>query len=216
MGTLSFYPAHHITTGEGGAVITNDDRLAAIAQSFRDWGRADPATVVLPAEDLFDRRYYYTEIGYNLKMTELQAAIGAAQIDKLPAFIAQRRANFDRMYAHLRRYEDVLQLPAWSPKAKPAWFAFPITVRPQARFSRSQLTRFLNDQRIETRFLFAGSILEQPAYRNIQRRVVGDLRNADTALRRTFFVGVYPGLDDARLEYMLNAFDRFFESIHNS
>ena len=212
IGTLSFYPAHHITTGEGGAVITSDDRLAAIAQSFRDWGRADPATVTLPDDELFDRRYYYTEIGYNLKMTELQAAIGAAQIEKLATFVKQRRANFDRMYAHLSQYADVLQLPTWRPKSEPAWFAFPITVRPKASFNRAQLTHFLNAQQIETRYLFAGSILEQPGYRHIQRRVVGDLRNADTVLRHTFFVGVYPGLDDARIEYVLKMFDRFFNS----
>ncbi len=228
MATLSFYPAHHITTGEGGAVYTNSRRLARLARVVRDWGRDCFCGYDNPANgkcgkrfewriddsgELYDHRYYFTEIGYNLKMTDLQAAIGVAQLEKLPTFIEKRQQHFRLLYDHLRRYEDALQLPAWSPRAQPAWFAFPITVRPEVKFSRTQLTRFLEAHRIETRFLFAGNILSQPGYRHIQCRVVGDLPNATTVLRRTFFVGVYPGLDEAQIGHVLDTFDRFFENL---
>ena len=164
-------------------------------------------------DEIYDHRYYFTEIGYNLKMTELQAAIGLAQLDKLPGFIERRKRNFKVIYDHLKRYEDALLLPTWSPRADPSWFAFPITVRPGVKFDRTQLTRFLERQRVETRFLFAGNILQQPGYRDIDCRVVGGLPNAEVVLRRTFFVGVYPGLDDARLAQLLAAFDKFFETV---
>jgi CDP-6-deoxy-D-xylo-4-hexulose-3-dehydrase len=225
IATLSFYPAHHITTGEGGAVYTSSRRLARLARIVRDWGRDCYCGYDNPpngkcgkrfewridgSDELYDHRYYFTEIGYNLKMTDLQAAIGLAQLAKLPMFIEKRKQHFRLLYDHLQKYGDVLQLPAWSPKADPSWFAFPITVRPAAKFNRTTLTRFLEAQRIETRFLFAGNILSQPGYRHIRCRVVGDLPNADVVLRRTFFVGVYPGLDGRQLEYMLNTFDEFF------
>ena len=229
LATLSFYPAHHITTGEGGAVYTNSRRLGRLARVIRDWGRDcfcgydNPPNgkcgkrfewTVDDSDEYYDHRYYFTEIGYNLKMTDLQAAIGAAQLDKLPAFIVKRKKHFRILYEHLQKYADVLELPSWSSKADPAWFAFPITVKPTAQFNRKTLTRYLEAQRIETRFLFAGNILAQPGYRRIACRVAGDLANTTTVLHRTFFIGVYPGLDEQRIEYMLKTFDRFFESMH--
>jgi len=225
LATLSFYPAHHITTGEGGAVVTDDPQLARIAQSVRDWGRDcrcrydSPPTGAcgrrfeweIPGlDEPYDHRYLYVEVGYNLKMTDVQAAIGLAQLDKLPDFVTARKHNFTRLYEGLKPYEEFLVLPAWSKRADPSWFAFPITVRPGAPFSRRDLVAFLEEQNIETRLLFAGNIVRQPGYRHIEHRTVGDLSNSDLVLRSTFFVGVYPGLDDARIAYMLDAFADFF------
>jgi CDP-6-deoxy-D-xylo-4-hexulose-3-dehydrase len=225
LGTLSFYPAHHITTGEGGAVVTDDPGLARIAQSVRDWGRDcrcrydSPPTGAcgrrfeweIPGlDEPYDHRYLYVEVGYNLKMTDVQAAIGLAQLKKLPGFIAARKRHFTRIYAGLKPYEEFLILPVWSERADPAWFAFPITVRPGAPFTRRDLTTFLEERNIETRLLFAGNVARQPGYRHIEHRAVGDLPNSDLVLRSTFFVGVYPGLDDARIAYVLDAFADFF------
>ena len=217
LATLSFYPAHHITTGEGGAVCTNDEALGRVAQSVRDWGRASVADLSRLAalssdELLFDPQYRYVEIGYNLKLTELQAAIGLAQLPKLAEFNRLRQQWFEWLYDHLRQYEDALLLPTWLPEAEPAWFAFPITVRPEAGFTRGQLVRHLEAHRIETRFLFAGNILNQPGYARIRHRASGDLPKAATVSRQTFFVGVYPGLTEAHIGYMLETFDRFFEA----
>ena len=227
LATLSFYPAHHITMGEGGAVYTHSRRLARLARVLRDWGRDCFCGYDNPvdgkcghrfnwkidgSDEPYDHRYLYTEIGYNLKPTDLQASIAVAQLDKLPMFIEKRKKHFRLLYEHLQKYQDVLQLPTWSAKSDPAWFAFPITVRAAAPFNRSALTQFLERRRIETRTLFSGNILRQPAYRNIERRVIGDLPNADIVLGSTFFVGVYPGLDEQQIAYMLNAFDQFFES----
>jgi len=225
MGTLSFYPAHHITTGEGGAIITDDRRLARIVQSVRDWGRDCHCRHDSPAngacgrrfewqipglDEPYDHRYLFVEIGYNLKMTDMQGAIGLAQLEKLPDFVAARKRNFARILAGLRAYEEFLLLPAWSERADPAWFAFPITVRPGAPFTRRDLVDFLEGRKVETRLLFAGNIIRQPGYRHIEHRKVGDLSNSDVVLRSSFFIGVYPGLDDARIAYMLNAFEDFF------
>jgi CDP-6-deoxy-D-xylo-4-hexulose-3-dehydrase len=228
LGTLSFYPAHHITTGEGGAVITDDSDLARIARSVRDWGRdcrcrydSPPTGVcgrrfdwVIPGlDEPYDHRYLYVEVGYNLKMTDVQAAIGLAQLDKLPDFVAARKRNFAWLYQGLEPYEEFLVLPACSQRADPAWFAFPITVRPGAPFSRRDLITFLEGRNIETRLLFSGNVVRQPGYRHIECRIVGDLPNSDLVLRSTFFVGVYPGLDRARIDYMLEAFADFFARI---
>jgi CDP-6-deoxy-D-xylo-4-hexulose-3-dehydrase len=225
LGTLSFYPAHHITTGEGGAVVTDDPDLARIAQSVRDWGRDcrcrhdSPPTGAcgrrfewqIPGlEEPYDHRYLYVEVGYNLKMTDIQAAIGLAQLEKLPGFIAARKRNFTHIYEGLEPHEEFLILPVCSERADPAWFAFPITVRPGAPFTRRELTTFLEGRNIETRLLFAGNVARQPGYRHIEHRAVGNLPNSDLVLRSTFFIGVYPGLDDARIAYMLDAFADFF------
>ena len=231
LATLSFYPAHHITTGEGGAVLTDDPHLARIARSIRDWGRDcwcrhdSPPTGAcgrrfewkIPGlEEPYDHRYLYVEIGYNLKMTDIQAAIGLAQLEKLPHFIAARRRNFQRLYEGLKPYEEFLLLPSWSERAAPSWFAFPITARPTAPFSRHDLTTFLEERNVETRLLFAGNILRQPGYHHIEHRTVGNLPNSDLVLRSTFFVGVYPGLDRARIDYMLETFADFFRSFADS
>jgi len=228
LASLSFYPAHHITTGEGGAVVTGDDRLAGIAQSLRDWGRDCQCQHDSPndgacghrfqweipgLDEPYDHRYLYVEIGYNLKMTEVQAAIGLAQLDKLPDFLAARQRNFEALYDGLKPYEEFLLLPTWSAAARPSWFAFPLTVRPGAPFSRSDLTAFLEQRNVETRVLFAGNILRQPGYRNITHRTVGDLPNSNLVLRSTFFVGVYPGLDEARIAYVLETFAEFFRAL---
>jgi CDP-6-deoxy-D-xylo-4-hexulose-3-dehydrase len=163
----------------------------------------------IPGLGVYDHRYLFTEIGYNLKITDIQAALGVAQIEKLPDFIAARKQNFATLYEGLARYEELLTLPRWSPKADPSWFAFPLTVRPEAPFTREDLTGFLESHLVETRVLFAGNILKQPGYRDIECRVVGDLPNTELVMRNTFFVGVYPGLDDARLAYILDQFKAF-------
>lgn len=225
LGTLSFYPAHHITTGEGGAVITNDRKLARIARSIRDWGRAcwctynttDPNGACrrrfewqIPGlPDTYDHRYLYTNIGYNLRPTDIQAALGVVQLKKLPGFIEKRKHNFHRLFEGLKRYEHHLILPHWSERADVSWFAFPITMRPDAPFTRQELVRWLEDARIETRLLFAGNILKQPGYRDMKCRLVGKLENSDLVMRNSFFIGVYPVLDDVRISYMLDKFEEF-------
>ena len=226
LGTLSFYPAHHITTGEGGAVITNDKKLAKIARSIRDWGRAcwceynttDPNGACgrrfewkIPGlPDTYDHKYLYTNVGYNFRPTDIQAALGTIQLEKLPGFIEKRKHNFQRLFEGLKRHEDHLILPTWSERANVSWFAFPITVRSEAPFSRQQLVRWLEDARIETRLLFAGNIIKQPGYRDMKCRLVGKLENSDLVMRNSFFIGVYPGLDDARIDYVLDKFGEFF------
>jgi CDP-6-deoxy-D-xylo-4-hexulose-3-dehydrase len=226
IATLSFYPAHHITLGEGGAAYTSSRRLAKIARSIRDWGRDCWCGYDNPIDGkcgirferevpgisgYYDHRYYYTEIGYNLKLTDPQAAMGLAQLIKLPGFITQRIENFNYLFAALERFEEFIQLPTWHEKAKPSWFAFPIMVRDSAPFRRHELTRFLEERNIETRPLFAGNILRQPAYRDISCRVIGNLPIANQIMGNVFFVGVYPGLDKAQLDYMIGAFETFFE-----
>jgi CDP-6-deoxy-D-xylo-4-hexulose-3-dehydrase len=222
LATASFYPAHHITMGEGGSVMTNDDQLGRIARSFRDWGRdcycagGESNTCgtrfsqqfgTLPRG--FDHKYVYSHIGYNLKATDMQAAIGCAQLEKLDDFIARRRANFDRLMDVLRPYEDRLLLPKPTAGSKPSWFGFVITVREHAGFARADLVRFLEANRVETRSLFAGNLLRHPAFEAIPHRIVRSLVNTDTVMNDTFFVGVYPGLDAARLDHMAAVFDRF-------
>ena len=227
-GTLSCYPAHHITMGEGGAVFSSSPKLAKIARSVRDWGRDcwcgydNPPSgqcgkrfqwEIPGLPDGYDHRYYYTEIGYNLKLTDVQAAMGVAQMEKLPDFVAARQRNFRWLYAGLETYQEFLILPTWHPKADVSWFAFPITVRPQAPFSRQDLVDWLEQHNVETRFLFAGDIRQQPAYRDIPHRSVGELPDSELLLRASFFVGVYPGLDRARIDYMLDVFNRFFANL---
>ena len=222
LATMSFYPAHHMTMGEGGCVATNDQRLGRIARSFRDWGRdcycagGENNTCgtrfsqqfgTLPHG--FDHKYVYSHIGYNLKVTDMQAAIGCAQLRKLDQFIAVRRANFDRLMDVLRPHEDRLILPRATPHSEPSWFSFVITVRENAGFTRTDLVRFLEANRVETRSLFAGNLLRHPAFQGIPHRIVRDLTNTDIVMHRTFFVGVYPGLDSARLGHMTSVFRRF-------
>lgn len=228
LATLSFYPAHHITMGEGGAVYTSSRRLAKIARSVRDWGRDcycgydNPVNgkcgmrferEVPGVPGFYDHRYYYTEIGYNLKITDPQAAMGLAQLEKLPDFIARRKANFAYLYAGMKQFEEFLMLPTWQEKADPSWFAFPIFIKESAPFSRYELTRFLEMNKVETRNIFAGNIVKQPAYQDMECRIVGDLAVSDRVMQRAFFVGVYPGLDNQRLDYIIEMFARFFQQI---
>jgi CDP-6-deoxy-D-xylo-4-hexulose-3-dehydrase len=224
LSTVSFYPAHHITMGEGGAVVTRDESLGRIARSIRDWGRdcycagGENNTCGKRYSQQFgelpygyDHKYVYTHVGYNLKVTDMQAAIGLAQLHKLPGFIERRKANFAALHAMLASYADRLLLPRATPNSDPSWFGFVITVRPDAGFSRTELTRFLEANRIETRNLFAGNLLRQPAFLDIEHRIVGDLANTDRIMEDTFFVGVYPGIGELQLEYIGSIFGRFMQ-----
>jgi CDP-6-deoxy-D-xylo-4-hexulose-3-dehydrase len=222
LATVSFYPAHHITMGEGGCVLTDDELLGRIARSIRDWGRdcycagGENNTCGKRFSQQFgdlpfgyDHKYVYSHIGYNLKVTDMQAAIGTAQLDKLEGFIARRKFNFQSLHTMLDHYQDRLLLPNATPNSDPSWFGFVITVRQDAGFSRNDLTRFLEANRIETRNLFGGNLLLQPAFMDIEKRVIGNLTNTDIVMQRTFFIGIYPGIDDARLDYIGSTFDRF-------
>lgn len=221
-GTLSFYPAHQMTTGEGGAVLSSSGKLNWIARSFRDWGRdcwCEPGEDdacrkrfgyqlgTLPRG--FDHKYTYTHVGYNLKALDLQAAIGREQLRKLPSFVAARRDNWKLMREHMTRYADFFVLPEALPGSEPSPFGLVLTVREDAPFTRAEITAHLESRKVQTRGLFAGNLLRHPAYRDVTHRVVGDLRNADAITERTFFVGVYPGIDDRRRDYMLETFDSF-------
>ncbi|MCL4487622.1 MAG: lipopolysaccharide biosynthesis protein RfbH [Chloroflexi bacterium] len=222
LATISFYPAHHITMGEGGCVITNDEELARIVRSVRDWGRdcycagGESNTCGKRFSQQFgtlphgyDHKYVYSHIGYNLKLTDMQAAVGCAQFKKLESFIARRKENFRRLMRMLSPYADRLILPYATEHSDPSWFGFAITVREEAGFTRNQLTRFLESNRIETRNLFSGNLLRHPAFENIEHRIVGDLTNTDTVMNDTFFIGVYPGIGDSQLEYIEDVFARF-------
>jgi CDP-6-deoxy-D-xylo-4-hexulose-3-dehydrase len=225
LASFSFYPAHHITTGEGGAVATDDEQLARLARSFRDWGRDcycrgganntcgkrfSRQFGALPFG--YDHKYVYTHIGYNLKATDMQASIGVAQLKKLPRFVEARRANHAALVARLAPYSDVLMLPCAPPRSEPSWFGCVITVRPTAPFSREDVVGALEAARIETRHLFCGNLLRHPAYQGIEHRVAGTLEQTDTIMDRTFFVGVHPGLDDRMRGHMLSTFDAFLQS----
>lgn len=228
LATSSFYPAHHITLGEGGAVYTNSPLLAKIARTIRDWGRDCWCGYTNPPNGqcgrrfewqvpgmeglVYDHRYLFTEIGYNLKLTDPQAAVGVAQMDKLPDFVAGRKRNFRLLYNGLQPLEEYFILPTTHPKADPSWFAFPLTIRPGTPFNRTELQRFLENRLIETRLLFAGNILKQPGYQNIPHRAVGDLPVAALVMTSTFFVGVYPGLGEQQIEYIREAFYDFLKS----
>lgn len=223
LATVSFYPAHHMTMGEGGAVLTNDDELHKIATSFRDWGRdcycapgADNTCgrrFTMQYGNLpygYDHKYVYSHIGYNLKLTDMQAAVGMAQLEKLSSFIARRKENFTKIKSELEKYTKYLILPEATKHADPSWFGFPITVRENAMFSRNDLTGYLEKNMIMTRLLFAGNITKQPAYLDIECRIIGDLSNTDNIMNNTFFIGVYPGIDDEQIAYIVETFDSFF------
>ena len=221
-GTVSFYPAHHITMGEGGCVVTDDDLLAGIANSIRDWGRdcycasGESNTCGTRFSQQFgslprgyDHKYVYSHIGYNLKVTDMQAAIGCAQLDKLDRFITRRRGNFSQMMEIFRPYEDRLLLPKPTPHSEPSWFGFVVTVRKEAGFTRNDLSRFLEANRVETRGLFSGNLLRHPAFEASPHRVVRDLVNTDTVMNSSLFIGVYPGLDQTQFDYVADIVARF-------
>jgi CDP-6-deoxy-D-xylo-4-hexulose-3-dehydrase len=216
LATVSFYPAHHITMGEGGCVLTNTPLLKTLVESFRDWGRdcwCDPGKEntcgkrfewqlgELPCG--YDHKYTYSHIGYNLKATDMQAAVGVAQLNKLPEFIAARRRNFQFLHDNLRGLEEFFILPSATPGSDPSWFGFPLAVRPGAGISRNQAVRFLEEKKIATRLLFGGNLVRQPAYREVAHRVIGNLPNTDFVMDRLFWIGVYPGLSKPMLEYMV-------------
>jgi CDP-6-deoxy-D-xylo-4-hexulose-3-dehydrase len=222
LSTFSFYPAHHITLGEGGCVATNDDDLARIARSIRDWGRdcycagGESNTCGKRFSQQFgtlpygyDHKYVYSHIGYNLKVTDMQAAVGCAQLQKLEQFIARRKENFRKLTEILKPYADRLILPVATENSDPSWFGYVITVKDQAGFTRNDLTTFMETNRIETRNLFSGNLLCHPAYQKIPQRISGDLTNTNIIMNNTFFIGVYPGIDDKRLNHIKDVFDRF-------
>jgi len=214
LSTISFYPAHHITTGEGGAICTNDPLLAQLVRAFRDWGRdcycmgGENNTCGKRFSQKFgnlpfgyDHKYVYSEIGYNLKMTDIQAAIGAAQMDKLPEFCERRKSNFKEWTRIFSKYPQFFILPEATEGSDPAWFAFIVTVKEDAPFTRDEITRFLNEKLIETRNLFAGNMAKQPAFVNKNWRMADHLTNTDFIMNNTFFLGTYPGLMKEMFEY---------------
>ena len=224
LSTASFYPAHHITMGEGGCVQTQKGSMKKIVESLRDWGRDcwcptghddtcgrrfDWELGGLPYG--YDHKHIYSQIGYNLKLTDMQAAVGVAQLKKLPAFIQARQHNFDRLYEGLKKYKEFFILPESTPNSIPSWFGFLITLRPEVRFGRFDIIQHLESHRIGTRQLFAGNILKQPAYKDIPHRVVGDLTNSDIITTNTFWIGVYPGLTDLMIDYVLEVFNSFMQ-----
>jgi len=226
LSTISFYPAHHITTGEGGAIITNDLKLANIVRSFRDWGRdcycsgGENNTCGKRFSQQFgnlpvgyDHKYVYTEVGYNLKMTDLQAAIGSAQMDKLPMFSEKRKQNFKNHFKIFSKYPQYFILPEATEKSDPSWFSFIITVKKDAPFNRDQLTKFLDENLIETRNLFAGNIVRQPAFAGKTHRIAKHLDNTDFIMNNTFFIGTFLGLDEERFDYIESVVDKFINRL---
>jgi CDP-6-deoxy-D-xylo-4-hexulose-3-dehydrase len=226
LATVSFYPAHHLTMGEGGCVLTDQPRLKTLVESFRDWGRdcwCDPGKDntcgkrfacqlgQLPCG--YDHKYTYSHIGYNLKVTDMQAAVGVAQLKKLPRFVEARKRNWQRLFEGLREFEEFFILPRPTPGSDPSWFGFALTVRPGAPFCRRELVQHLEGRGIATRQLFGGNLLRQPAYQRIPHRVVGDLKNTDTVMNQTFWIGVYPGLTAPQIDYVLETFRGFIATL---
>ena len=225
VATVSFYPAHHITMGEGGAILTDRPLLEKIIESFRDWGRDcwcepgkdntcnkrfDWQLGGLPHG--YDHKYTYSHIGYNLKATDMQAAVGVTQLRKLESFIEKRRQNFTYLAGELSSLQEFFLLPEATPKSDPSWFGFPLLVRDTAPFSRDELVRHLNSCLIGTRLLFGGNLIRQPAYLDREYRVVGDLTNSDEVMHRVFWIGVYPGLTRPMLDYVVETIRNFCEA----
>ncbi len=223
VGTLSFYPAHHITMGEGGAVFTGQSLVLRAMESIRDWGRDCycPPGVDNTCKKRFgwklgtlphgyDHKYTYSHLGYNLKITDMQAAVGLAQMDRLDSFIDIRRRNFAYLNEVMAQFQEYLILPEATPRSEPSWFGYVLTLRDDAPFDRDDLVKFLNERKIATRLLFGGNLIRQPYMEGRNYRVVGDLTNADTIVNRTFWVGVYPGLGRDQIDYMADMFTAFF------
>lgn len=225
LSTTSFYPAHHITMGEGGCVLVKSGSMKKIVESLRDWGRDCWCP---PGQDNtcnrrfdwqlgdlpygYDHKYVYSHVGYNLKMTDMQAAVGVAQLDKLEGFIERRNANFRRLLKGLKPLEEFLLLPKATMGSEPSWFGFPITVKESAPFGRFDLVQYIESRRIGTRQLFGGNLLRQPAYKGVPIRIVGDLKNADIITDRTFWIGVYPGLTEEMIDYVLQTITEFVKT----
>ena len=222
LATLSFYPAHHITMGEGGAVLARTPVLKVLVESFRDWGRD---CWCAPGEDDtcgqrfswqlgelpygYDHKYVFSHVGYNLKVTDMQAAIGVAQLAKLDEFTAARKRNWRTLYDGFKPLEDVFILPRATQHSDPSWFGFLLTVRDDAPFAREELLGYLNERKIGTRLLFGGNLVRQPAYERVPHRVVGELRNADVVMTSSFWLGVYPALTQPMLEYVVESVTEF-------
>jgi CDP-6-deoxy-D-xylo-4-hexulose-3-dehydrase len=219
ISTASFYPAHHITMGEGGAVMTQKPALTKLIESFRDWGRD---CWCAPGKDNtcgkrfewqlgelpcgYDHKYIYSHIGYNLKLSDMQAAVGVSQLKKLPSFIAARRANFKRLYDGFAGLEEFFSLPQATPGSDPSWFGFPIAVKPEGGLKRDQVVQALDRRKIGTRLLFGGNLLRQPAYLDSKYRKIGELPNTDYVMNNVFWIGVYPGLTEDMIDYVVDSF----------
>ena len=224
LATLSFYPAHHITMGEGGAVFTNSIKLRRIAESFRDWGRY---CYCEPGQDNtcnkrfgwqlgdlpfgYDHKYTYSHMGYNMKITDMQAACGVAQLTKLNTFISVRRKNFDFLYTNLKNLEEFLILPEAELNSEPSWFGFPLSIRDNKKFTRNKLISFLNESKIGTRLLFSGNLIKQPYMKDMTFKVHKNLPNTDFVMENTFWIGLYPGLTLQHLEYSISKIKKFFQ-----
>jgi CDP-6-deoxy-D-xylo-4-hexulose-3-dehydrase len=223
LATLSFYPAHHITMGEGGAVFTNSKKLERIAESFRDWGRD---CYCEPGKDNtcnkrfgwqlgnlpygYDHKYTYSHLGYNMKITDMQAACGLAQLERLGQFIIKRKENFNFLYKNLKNLEEFLILPEAEKNSEPSWFGFPLSLRKNNKFTRNNLVSYLNDNKIGTRLLFSGNLTKQPYMKNVNFKVQGELKNTDFVMENTFWIGVYPGLRTEHLDFIVRKIKDFF------
>ena len=224
LATSSFYPAHHITMGEGGAVITNGPKLNKIVRSFRDWGKdcwCDPGKDNTCGKrfnwqlgDLpqgYDHKFIFSNIGYNLKVTDMQAAVGVAQLRKLPEFISARRKNFKVYFDYFKQYENYFVLPKWENKSDPSWFGFFLTIKEDAPFTKNQIVNYLENNKVATRMLFGGNIIRQPAYKGKEYRIVSNLKNTDLVMNNGFWIGVYPGLSSEKISYVIEKFEDYFK-----